>query len=51
MIVVATPIAAQKSELRPIRFDSTTNFELVNAWVLTVDYKGRSALKVVSFDR
>ena len=46
LLLFAPPSFAQRSAVRPIRLDSTTKFQLVNGRILSVEYRGRHALKL-----
>ena len=50
LFVLAPPSFAQRAAVRPIHLDSTTKFELVNGRVLSVDYRGRRALKLAPLE-
>ena len=50
LLLFASPSIAQRAALRPIRLDSATKFELVNGRVLSVDYRGRRALKLAPLE-
>ena len=50
LLSIASQSFAQRAAIRPIRLDSTTKFELVNGRVLSVDYRGRRALKLAPLE-
>ena len=51
LVAARSTVPAQTSaRARPIRLDSTTKFEVTNARVLSVDYRGRHAIKLAPLE-
>lgn len=50
LVLAASSTFGQQAAARSIRLDSTTKFELVNGRILSVDYRGRRALKLAPLE-